>query len=228
MVTNIPSASIETTICATCAQNGPTCCQLEQGQTDFSFPLSGVEKDTISACDRWQGMCFTARLSNSTRFISHFKNLFPNDRDRIQAFYPEHGRHEHLLTDERGRCVSLGPAGCLLPGKACPLYCRLFTNSFIIGCFLAFLRRRLVTAVHLNIGVMRAATFFPVIPHFLADKGIWIFAPNVAAGADLAPSRQHFFHFHLRLLSSRALACRIKKAKKVYFLPATVPYAYPK
>jgi Fe-S-cluster containining protein len=78
-------------------------------------------------------MCFTARVSNSTRFISHLKNLFPNDLDRIQALYPEHGRPEHLLTDERGRCVFLGPAGCLLPGKACPLYCRLFPFWVIDG-----------------------------------------------------------------------------------------------
>jgi hypothetical protein len=56
---------------------------------------------------------------------------------------------------------------------------------------------------------MRDATFFSVIPHFLADKGIGIFAPNVAARADIAPSRQHFFHFHIRILSSGALACRI-------------------
>jgi hypothetical protein len=68
---------------------------------------------------------------------------------------------------------------------------------------------------------MRDATFFPVIPHFLADKGIWIFAPNVAARADIAPSRQHFFHFHLRILSSGALVCRIKKFKRVDFLPET-------
>ena len=61
---------------------------------------------------------------------------------------------------------------------------------------------------------MRDATFFPVIPHFLADKGIWIFAPNVAARADIAPSRQHFFHFHLRILSSDDLAAVLKKAQK--------------
>jgi hypothetical protein len=60
---------------------------------------------------------------------------------------------------------------------------------------------------------MRDATIFPVIPNFLADKGSWIFARNVAARADIAPSRQHFFHFHLRILSSGALACRIKKAQ---------------
>jgi len=87
-------------------------------------------------------------------------------------------------------------------------------NLFIVGGFLAFFRCRLVTAVHLNIGVMRGAAFLPVIPHFLADKGIRIFAPNVAAGADMAPSRQHFFHFHLRILSAGTRACPIKKAQK--------------
>jgi len=75
---------------------------------------------------------------------------------------------------------------------------------------------------------MRDATFFPVIPHFLADKGIWIFAPNVAARADFAPSRQHFFHFHLRLLSSGVLPAVLKKLKRVDFLLSTVAYAIPK
>ena len=64
---------------------------------------------------------------------------------------------------------------------------------------------------------MRAATFFPVIPDFLADKGIRKFAPDVAAGTNLAPARQHFFHFHLSLLPSGALACRIKKDQKGIF-----------
>jgi hypothetical protein len=47
-------------------------------------------------------------------------------------------------------------------------------------------------------------------------------ARPIIAGADFAPSGQHFFHFHLRLLSSGALACRIKKFKRVYFLPTAV------
>ena len=59
---------------------------------------------------------------------------------------------------------------------------------------------------------MRDATFLPVIPHFIADKGIRIFAPDIATGAYLALSRQHFFDFHLRLLSSGGLAWRVKKA----------------
>ncbi len=133
MVVNIHSASIKTTICAICAQNGSTCCQLGQGPAGFSFPLSGVETEIISDCDSWPGMCFTVRVPNSTRFISRLKNLFPNDLYRIQALYPEHGRHEHLLTDERGRCVFLGPGGCLLPAKARPHYCKLFPFWVIVG-----------------------------------------------------------------------------------------------
>ncbi len=130
MVTHIHTA--KTTICAICAQNGPTCCQFGQGAAGYGFPLSGVEMKILSACDRRQEMCFTIRVPNSTQFISRVKNHFPDDLDRIQALYPEHGHHEHLATDERGRCVFLGPTGCLLPGKSRPLYCRLFP-FWIIG-----------------------------------------------------------------------------------------------
>ena len=127
----------KTTVCAICAQNGPTCCQLGQDKPDFSFPISGVEKEAISACDRWQDTCFAVRAANSTRFLSRLKNLFPNDLDRIQVLYPEHGRHEHLSTDGQGRCIFLGLLGCLLPGKARPLYCRLFP-FWVIGGRVAF------------------------------------------------------------------------------------------
>jgi hypothetical protein len=64
---------------------------------------------------------------------------------------------------------------------------------------------------------MRDATFFPMISNFPSEEGIWIFASNVAARANIAPTRQHFFHFHLRILSSGTLACRIKKAQKGLF-----------
>ena len=105
---------------------------------------------------------------------------------------------------------------------------RLIANSFIGGGILAFVRWRLVTAVHLNIGIMRDTTFFPVISHFLANKGIWILAPDGTARADMAPCCQHVFHFHLCILSSGALACCIKKSKKVDFLPTTAAHATPK
>ncbi len=75
---------------------------------------------------------------------------------------------------------------------------------------------------------MRGATFFPVIPHFFADKGFRIFASNVAARTDFTPSRQYVFHLHLRLLSAGALVCHIKKPKRVYFLPEIVAYVYHK
>jgi hypothetical protein len=60
---------------------------------------------------------------------------------------------------------------------------------------------------------MRAATFFLVIPDFPADKGIRLFAPDIAARTDLAPARRHFFHCHLRLLSAGALACYTPKVQ---------------
>jgi Fe-S-cluster containining protein len=127
----------KTTVCAICAQNSPTCCQLGQVKPDFSFPISYVEKEIISGCDGWAGMYFTVRVPNSTRFLSRLKNLFPDDLERIQALYPEHGRHEHLSTDGPGRCIFLGPKGCLLPGKARPLYCRLFP-FWVVGGRVAF------------------------------------------------------------------------------------------
>jgi len=127
------SPMAKTSICAICAQNGPTCCQLGQGQAGFLFPLSSVEKEAITACDRWKNVCFTSRTSNSTRFISRLLNIFPNDRDKIQTLYPEHGDHEHLSIDKQGSCVFLGPMGCLLPEKARPLYCRLFPFWVIDG-----------------------------------------------------------------------------------------------
>lgn len=123
----------KTTVCAICAQNGPTCCQLGQEKPNFSFPISYAEKEIISACDRWQGTCFTIRVPNSIRFLSRLKILFPNDLDRIKALYPEHSRHEHLSTDGQGRCIFLSPRGCLLPDKARPLYCRLFPFWVICG-----------------------------------------------------------------------------------------------
>jgi hypothetical protein len=73
---------------------------------------------------------------------------------------------------------------------------------------------------------MRDATFLPMFPDFLADKGIWIFTPNVAARADIAPSSQHFFHFHLCIPSKVALGWRIKKKlKRVDILLLIVAYA---
>ena len=103
------------------------------GSGRLFFPLSSVEKKAITACDRWKNVCFTSKKSNSTPFISWLLNTFPNDRDKIQTLYPEHGDHEHLSIDKQGSCIFLGPIGCLLPEKARPLYCRLFPFWVING-----------------------------------------------------------------------------------------------
>lgn len=120
-------------ICAICAQNGPTCCQLGQEQTGILFPISAVEKDIISDSGRWKSGNFIDRAPNSSRFISHLKYLFPNDQKKIRNIFPQHGHHECLLTDKKGHCIFLGPTGCLLPNEARPLYCRLFPFWVIDG-----------------------------------------------------------------------------------------------
>ena len=78
-------------------------------------------------------------------------------------------------------------------------------GSLFLGFYLGLLRRWLVAAVDLNIGVVRGASPFPVIPNLFADKGIRIFPPDIASGTDLIPSGKYFFHFHDRLLSSWAI-----------------------
>ncbi len=127
----------KTSICAVCAQNGPTCCQLRQEYADLSFPLSRVEKEIIAAYERWKGVCFTVQVANSVQLISRLEFLFPDDLDIIKTLFPENGRHERLLTNKLGHCVFLGPMGCLLTGKDRPLYCRLFP-FWVIGGRVAF------------------------------------------------------------------------------------------
>ncbi|MBA7706587.1 hypothetical protein ES703_115441 [subsurface metagenome] len=127
----------KTSICAVCAQNGPTCCQLRQEYADLCFPLSRVEKETIAAYERWKGVFFTVQAPNSVQLISRLEFLFPDDLDIIKTLFPENGRHERLLTNKLGHCVFLGPMGCLLPGNARPFYCSLFP-FWVIGGRVAF------------------------------------------------------------------------------------------
>lgn len=113
-------------ICAVCAQNGPTCCQLTHGDASLSFPLSRIEKQSITAYDRWKGVRFTVQTANSDQFMCRLEFLFPNDLGRVQALFPGHSHHDRLLTNNLGHCVFLGPMGCILPAKARPFYCRIF------------------------------------------------------------------------------------------------------
>jgi hypothetical protein len=43
-------------------------------------------------------------------------------------------------------------------------------TSFVVGFFPDTLRRRLIAAVNLDIGVMGGAAFLPVLSYFFADK----------------------------------------------------------
>ena len=168
----------KTSICAVCAQNGPTCCQLRQEYADLSFPLSRVEKETIAAYERWKGVCFTVQAANSVQLISRLEFLFPDDLDIIKTLFPENGRHERLLTNKLGHCVFLGPMGCLLPEKARPLYCRLFP-FWVIGGRVAFFPFNLCQAQKGSRSVKKVMMRLQVdtsqiLPLYNALRGAWL------------------------------------------------------
>ncbi len=109
----------KTPICAVCAQNGPTCCHLTQGDGSLSFPLSRIEKQSITAYDRWKGVRFTVQTANSDQFISRLEFLFPNALERVQALFPTRSLKEQRTTlreeskrrQPLGKLVHLSPKG---------------------------------------------------------------------------------------------------------------------
>ena len=116
----------KTAICAVCAQNGPTCCQLTQGDGSLSFPLSRIEKQSITAYDTLKEVRFTVQTANSDQFICRLEFLFPDDLDRIQALFPEHSHHERLLTNSLGHCFFLARWAA---------FCQQKPGPFIVGFF---------------------------------------------------------------------------------------------
>jgi Fe-S-cluster containining protein len=116
----------KTAICAICASDEYTCCQKARDTAGPSFPLSIAEKEKISYYLQGKSIQFSVKAPNSERLTLFLNNLFPNDVERIQTLYPEHGYHEQLLIDNEGHCVFLGPTGCTLIRKVRPFYCKLF------------------------------------------------------------------------------------------------------
>ncbi len=112
-------------ICARCAANGPTCCQLEPGHERFCFPVSAVERDKILDCAEGMRGAF-AQESNAKAFVDNMLSLFPDEAEAVHRLFPSTKFHLRLATDEQGRCTLLGPEGCVLPREARPYYCRLF------------------------------------------------------------------------------------------------------
>lgn len=119
------SGPVETDICRSCAENGPTCCELSPGQEEWCFPISEMERHRIVEQVGLSRGAFTPE-PNSGAFLANLHRLFPRERQALQVLFPETGRHLRLSVTDAGHCVFLRAAGCRLPRPARPYYCRLF------------------------------------------------------------------------------------------------------
>ncbi len=150
-------------VCSRCAERSGTCCRL--GGVDKGadcFPLSEPELERISAAvaaagkspapedlllleaarnavDAFSGRSGLYALEpNSKGFMAAMRNLFPKDRQKLEALFPAEQTHARLALAPDGSCVFLSPAGCLLPQEARPRFCRLFPFWVVNGrlqCF---------------------------------------------------------------------------------------------
>ncbi len=117
-------------VCARCARQGPTCCELSPGTEEVCFPLSDYERERIEKCAPGSGG-FALQV-NTAVFIDNLHKLFPDERRKVNSLFPPGGQHYRLAVDEKGKCVFLGPEGCRLSKKNRPFYCRLFP-FWVIG-----------------------------------------------------------------------------------------------
>lgn len=109
-------------ICARCAAQGKTCCELSGGDEEFCFPLADAERAAILEAGFAADSMVLA--PNTEAFVEQLAHLMP-DLD-IEAAFPRPGSHWRLATTAQGRCVFLGQAGCRLDRAIRPIYCRMF------------------------------------------------------------------------------------------------------
>jgi Fe-S-cluster containining protein len=119
-------------VCARCADIGPTCCQISPGQEESCFPVSAIERARISD---HLALCRGGFVEekNSRAFVTTLHRLFPRERRVVDALFPMTGTHLRLSTDAAGRCQFLGGAGCVLPNEVRPYYCKLFPFWVVSG-----------------------------------------------------------------------------------------------
>jgi Fe-S-cluster containining protein len=117
--------------CVLCAEEPLTCCQLNPGQEEFCFPLSGLEVTLLHRHLPKTDGCFVS-MPNSYAFIQAFTHLFPFRREILRQRFPLGSSHLRLATDAEGKCVFLGEMGCVLSDDHRPLFCRLFP-FWIVG-----------------------------------------------------------------------------------------------
>lgn len=111
-------------VCARCASQSSTCCQISPGQEEFCFPLSEIEMDRIREFHPSNG--WFAQEPNTAAFISHVARLFPGEEERVGHLFHPRKFHYRLAVDSSGACRLLTDAGCALPREARPYYCRLY------------------------------------------------------------------------------------------------------
>ena len=111
--------------CELCAEKSLTCCQLNPGQEEFCFPLSGLEVELLKKDLPKTDGCFVL-MPNSDVFIQTLTSLFPLKTEILQQRFPPGSSHLRLATDAEGKCVFLGERGCVLSDDHRPLLCRLF------------------------------------------------------------------------------------------------------
>ena len=117
--------------CALCAEVSLTCCQLNPGQEEFCFPLSGPEVALLER--QLPGKDdFLVTMPNSHAFLQALAHLFPFGGEILRQRFPFGSSHQRLATDAEGRCVFLGETGCVLSDDRRPLFCRLFP-FWIVG-----------------------------------------------------------------------------------------------
>jgi Fe-S-cluster containining protein len=118
-------------VCDLCAEESLTCCQLNPGEEEFCFPLSGLEVALLTKQFPKTEGCFVWML-NSDAFVQTLMHLFPFQKEILQQRFPLGSSHLRLATDAEGRCVFRGKMGCVLSDEHRPLLCRLFP-FWIVG-----------------------------------------------------------------------------------------------
>lgn len=143
-------------VCHRCALEAPTCCRLgpelgETGGGNDCFPLSRPEhrrivaalakakgkgadagallllKNAHNAVDAPSGKAgWFVDEPNSKTFIKAMCHLFPKEKARTKALFPEGGSHLRLSLSADGSCAFLSEHGCTLPRRARPWFCRIF------------------------------------------------------------------------------------------------------
>lgn len=117
-------------VCARCAHQGPTCCEITSGSAEVCFPLSDFERERIEKCAPDNGGF--AIQANTAVFIENLYKLFPDERRQVNNLFPVNEVHTRLAITDQGKCGFLGDEGCILAKEIRPFYCRIFP-FWVIG-----------------------------------------------------------------------------------------------